>query len=101
MSDYYTFTSSHEPDTMFPVGNTEVTITAKDPMGNSVQKSFTVTVIGKHNCICFVKEYAVIIAFFSRTDSTYLLTPISEKPRFFFSTPLLNSVQFDAFSYNK
>lgn len=40
-----TLTSTHNPGDNFPVGTTTVTYTATDGSGNSVQESFTVTVV--------------------------------------------------------
>ena len=39
-------TSSHDPGDYFPIGDTEVTYTARDPYGNTATQSFTVTVTG-------------------------------------------------------
>jgi hypothetical protein len=38
-------TYSHQPGSEFPLGTTEVTVTATDPSGNYTRCSFTVTVV--------------------------------------------------------
>ena len=52
-----TLTSSHNPGETFFIGDTKVTYTSVDPLGNTATKSFIVTVQGRIHTNSLIGSY--------------------------------------------